>query len=468
VAAALLSAAGTASYLKFAGPPSTELRWANKTEVTAQASDTFRQLVGKDTKQNWQTPTVSVYSTPYAAPQPQPVTLKDLSDNGQAHAIDALFKVSGAAWQQLMTAAISASGTAQRTDPYRVNRVLIATVAKGLDTLPGDRLLWTRVFIQPINFTFAAYTVAATDTRSIKIASVEDSTSTKLSISGAAEQTVAGAGKPDVGQTIEKSQKASADVTEDYENLGIDIQPSFLRIIRESAPGGDVAGNALVQLSMVTDPVKIWCAQPTGCARGSQPAPRTGVRAAQAQEDPLVLLVTNFQDAGEASAPTMSVLPQSALPHCPLKANVWMLYELRKIKSGRQNTIEGLQEVELHEDADNAHEVEVVPADDIAPAVWSIKVSDHADGSKLVTDDVPDLMGKADDATPRKLVFTDYLTASELVHWLKLRMAAKNSNAPGLKMMLYAGPDQPLTSEKTLTPFKHVANDCEPAVAEQP
>jgi hypothetical protein len=472
VTAAVLGGAGLGAYRLLSGPPSTELRWANKQEVTAQATDTFKQLLGKDTQQNWQTPTVSVYSTPYALPQPQPVTLKDLSDNGQAHAIDALFKVSGgpsAAWQQLMAAAISASGATQRTDPYRANRVLIATVLKGLDTLPGDRLLWSRVFIQPINFTFAGYTVAATDTRTIKIASVEDTTNTKLSIGGAVEGAAAGAGKPDVGQTIEKSQKTNADVTEDYENLGIDIQPSFLRIIRESAPGGDVAGNALIQLSMVTDPVMIWCAQPTGCARGGQPAPLINVPAVQVQDDPLVLLVTNFQDAGEASAPTLSVLPQSALPHCPLKANVWMLYELRKIKNGRQNTVEGLQEVELREDADNTHEVEVVPADDIAPAVWSIKVTDHADGTRPVADDAPDLMGKTDDATPRKLAFTDYLTASQLVHWLKLRMAAKNSNAPGLKMALYAaGSDQPLTSEKTLTPFKHVANDCEAASTVRP
>src|ERR1700722_13187261 len=95
VTAAVLGGAGLGAYRLLSGPPSTELRWANKQEVTAQATDTFKQLLGKDTQQNWQTPTVSVYSTPYVLPQPQPVTLKDLSDNGQAHAIDALFKVSG-------------------------------------------------------------------------------------------------------------------------------------------------------------------------------------------------------------------------------------------------------------------------------------------------------------------------------------------------------------------------------------
>jgi hypothetical protein len=47
-------------------------------------------------------------------------------------------------------------------------------------------------------------------------------------------------------------------------------------------------------------------------------------------------------------------------------------------------------------------------------------------------------------------------------------LAAKNSNTPGLKTMLYAGSDQPLTSDKTLAPSKHVVNDCEPAAAVQP
>jgi hypothetical protein len=90
-------------------------------------------------------------------------------------------------------------GAAARVDPYRASRVLVATVAKGLDTLPGDRLLWTRVFVQPINFEFAGYTVAATDSRSAKIAKIENSTNTKLSIGGGVDTDLPGVAKPDMG-----------------------------------------------------------------------------------------------------------------------------------------------------------------------------------------------------------------------------------------------------------------------------
>lgn len=464
VLAALVGAAlGAGGYWRYSGPPTTELRWSNATEVIAQSKKSFTDLVGKDTANRWSAPTVTVYSAPSIGPQQSPVTLKDLSDSGQAHAIDVVFKgpeTARAAWQELMNTVSGSAGPADSVDPYRVNRVLIATVAKGLDTLPGDRLLWTRVFVQPINFEFAGYSVAATDSKSIKIASIENSTNTKLSISGGVDTGLPGAAKPDAGQTIERTQKASADVTEQYENLGVDIQRDFLRIIRESAPGGDVVGNAAIQLSMLTDPARIWCGKlneackPRPIARAPLPS-----KGDADPDDGLVLLVSSAHLADGEPDPRLSALPQSALPHCPLIANVWMLYELRSITSGRQNYVEGMQQVELSKQGYDAGKVDIVPADDIAPAVWSIKVTDPTSDRSPVTDDKPDLTGQVEHARSRRLVFTDYLTASELAHWLKTRIAAGQDLT--IKPMKFS-----VDPKYTLTPFKHVANDCAPAAQE--
>jgi hypothetical protein len=91
-------------------------------------------------------------------PRPAPVTLKDLSADGQAHALDLILrhpKQAEAARQQLISLLGDDPDARDRVDPYRVDRILVATVAKGLNTLPGDRLLWTRISIEPINFRFA-------------------------------------------------------------------------------------------------------------------------------------------------------------------------------------------------------------------------------------------------------------------------------------------------------------------------
>jgi hypothetical protein len=444
---------------KYSGPPGTGLRWSNNTEIKPQPSDAYERKV-KDTKDIWGNSTVSVYSAPYTAPNAAPLMLKDLSPEGQVRAIDLILKQPKpeAAWQKLMSLLDGDTRARNRVDPYRVDRVLIATVAKGLNTLPGDRILWTRVLIAPINFKFAGYTVAATENKLIKLASIENSTSTKLSIKNGTETLVPVLGKPEVGQEIEKTQKASSDVNEQYENLGVDIKPNFLRIIRESAPGGDVAGNTTIQLSILTDPSIIRCE--SGNQRKCPPNPAAkALPTANDETDPdgnLELVVDSTSLENGEQDPRIDVLPQSALPHCPLKAQVWMLYESRNIISGRGNLLEGLQKVELRQDVFDAGTVDIVPADDIAPAVWSIKVTD-ARAKEPVTDDAPDLFAQINKGSARKLAFTNYLTASELVHWLKTQMAAGTRGEPSLQKMTFH-----VDSSKTLTPFKHITDDCQP------
>lgn len=453
VAAALGAALASAGiYWKYSSVPSTELRWGNDTEIIPAATKAYSQLQAK----GWENPTVSVYSAPYTAPHAATVTLKDLSAEGQARAIDYMLKQPEfeAARQKLLSLFEDDTSTRDRVDPYRVDRVLIATVAKGLNTLPGDRLLWTRIFIEPINFKFAGYTVAATENKSIKLTSIENSTSAKLSIGGGADADVPGLGKPEVGQEVENTQKARADVKEQVENLGVDIQPNFLRIIRESAPGGDVAGNTIIQLSMLTDPSSIWCED----VGQEKCPPKPAAKALPAANDEtdldenLELVVSSASLENGEQNPRIDLLPQNVLPHCSLKAKVWMIYELRNIKNGRKNLLEGLQQVELRQDGFSAGTVDIVPADDIAPAVWSIKVTDSSTKTP-VADEAPDLFAQIDKGSRRKLAFTDYLTASELAHWLKTQMAA--GAEPRLQNMMFL-----VDSNKTLTPFKHVTDDC--------
>lgn len=143
LAVALTSAAvGAGGYWKYSGPSSTQLRWNNPTEVTVQSTGEYADLLrrgsvgekleGNDLAEKWRTPAITVYSAPYVAPHPAQVTLKDLSDNGQAHAIDVVFKgpvAAKTAWQELMNTVGDSASAAARVDPYRVNRVLIARYA---------------------------------------------------------------------------------------------------------------------------------------------------------------------------------------------------------------------------------------------------------------------------------------------------------------------------------------------------
>jgi hypothetical protein len=223
---------------------------------------------------------------------------------------------------------------------------------------------------------------------------------------------------------------------------------AFCALSAISAPGGDVAGNTTIQLSMLTDPSIIRCDD----VKQEKCAPNPAAKALPTgndETDPdgnLELVVSSASLENGEQNPRIDVLPQSALPHCPLKAKVWMLYELRTIKSGRRNLLEGLQQVELRQDEFSAETVNIVPADDIAPAVCSIKVTD-ARAKRPVTDDAPDLFAQLDKGSARKLAFTDYLTASELAHWLKTQMAAGTRGEPRLQKMTFH-----VDSRKTLTP----------------
>jgi hypothetical protein len=436
-------------------PEPEELRWANEENVVADEKQRFKDLLACDShlerseladkcnlpaiyNPDSRQPTVAVYSSPSSKPAPPPLTLKELSDTGQAHAIDFIGKGHGSAdtaWLKLTKATSGLDSDREGKDPYRVDRVLVATVTKGVDANPGDRFLWTRVFVQPINFQFLGYTLTPTDNQTPRVVSIESTKSHKLGFDVGLDAGVPGLPKPNVSQSMERADKATADVNSQYEKLGVDIRSDFLRIIRESAPGGDVAGNTAIELSILTDPTTI---------RKSTPEESR-------ENEKLVLRVTgaHLTDGIKYLGPQdarITVLPEEPLPHCPLKAKVWMLYEKRQIKLGGAHYTEGFQRVELVKDGEAVHAVEIVPADDIAPAVWSIRMSENGRSSTL--------QAKTAGATKRDLVFTDYVMASQLIHWLKGHPSTSVNKLQEIEFPDYNG--------QTLVPYKNVHNDCDP------
>ena len=190
---------------------------------------------------DWMKTHAAVYSIA-AAPRAA-ATLRDLGDRGQAEAIDFLeldSALKGRSWTDLQDALNDSSIAVGERDPFHFDRVLVATVAKGLDWRPGDRMEWSRVLIEPINFLFAGYTVAETDNETVKVSSVEAKSARKFSADIAATIPGLEGPKASVGPSAEHSIKTTSDINAQYEKLGIDIMPGFLRIIRESETGGDV------------------------------------------------------------------------------------------------------------------------------------------------------------------------------------------------------------------------------------
>ena len=451
---------------------------------------------------NWNRPHVSVYSV---APIPRSApTLRDLGDRGQEEAIRFL-ENNGAlktkAWIDLQDALnYSATSDIGEKDPFRFDRVFVATVAKGLDWNPGDRMMWTRIFVQPINFAFVGYSVAATDSETVKIASLESTSSKKFSADLSATIPGMEAPKASAGAGGEQSVKTTADVNAQYEKLGIDITRSFLRIIRESETGGDAVGNTTISLTAMTDAQLIWKQFPGDKCDPKATTPQLSIKdkchhgplaqtedkdvadSLKATDEDLVLLVTGFHpDGGSLSSASdvkstkegeksqansaIDVLPLVPVPHCALKARVWTLYEKRKVEGDTNNFYdESRQDVELIRDAEDKTDVEVMSADEVSPAVWSLRICDpsgcDAGPLKLLQATVKG-NGEKDRKTigvMRNVVFIDYGKAAAVAHWLR----GAQQTTPDRSNYTFNYPSPTLGLKQGLIPFKNTRDECEP------
>jgi hypothetical protein len=353
---------------------------------------------------------VSVYSVPNVIPPHPRPTLLRLGDRAQVRAIDAIEHASGtksSPWDDLRKT-LSDEGEPGEKDPFLFERMLVATVAKGVKWPPGDRMVWTRILVNPINFKFAAYTIAATESETVKVSSVEAQNVRKLSADiGLAIPGMDGS-KIGLSPSSESTIKTTSDVSTQYERLGIDIMPTFLRIIRESAAGGDVIGNTTVALSMTTDPELILMRSDVKSESSKPPEPEIN----------LVVTGLHLEDGGKD--PSMEMLPLVPLPHCALRANISAVYEQRHVQSGREFYDESKQRVVFIHDVDAERPVTIIGADDVSPFVWRIQL-------------VPNKM-KPDNGwngrralnarfngtgSWRPLVFSDYGRAVNLAHWVR-------------------------------------------------
>ena len=312
------------------------------------------------------------------------------------------------------------------------------------------------VLIQPINFLFAGYTVAATENEMVRVTSIETTRTKKFSAELGLTFSGLGGPKASLGPSDERTLKSAEDINAQFEKLGIDIMPNFLRVIRESETGGDVRGNTLVSLSVVTDPSTILNQVPE-VAKEDRKKPLGA--------DVVLLVVDTNLDDGPSRTnnepESISVLPQVPLPHCPLLARVWMFYQKREIARGRESYVEGLQDVRLIEDVYPPKDVEIVSADDVAPAAWSIKILPRGQVEHGGVDDGPFVEAGVGDGPWRSLVFTDYTKASKLAHWLRLNsedMVTKEGTKAKLGELNFKYPPR-----ASFVPFKTTRTDvCQP------
>ncbi len=91
------------------------------------------------------------------------------------------------------------------------------------------------------------------------------------------------------------------------------------------------------------------------------------------------------------------------------------------------------QRVILTHDAEDKQDVDIVSADEVSPAVWSLKLCENPQCSGAQDHDLqamPEPPGSDPQSSWRKLVFTDYGVAIRLAHWLRTNPNSTPANTP--------------------------------------
>lgn len=366
----------------------------------------------------WDSPAVSVYSFVTPSPSAPNTGLRDLSDRGQAALIMAMTRAGadpGSIRESLLQAprakvdatedAVTTEGTYKRT--------LVANVTKGWNAVPGERLVWTWIDVQPLNFTFDGYTIVATDNQLLNIEQITNATAASVNAAlgktGSDTSVTNTAGSPitkvltdvagstaGVGGTLSNTYTTTASINQQYVKLGADIVPDELRIFRESERNLDVAGNTLIALTMKLDPSR-WT---TG-----------GVDALRVAKQDMAKPDGSLNDPSEV---TFDVMQNKAPPRCALQAIVTLHYQARRPTNGR-SYVEGEQTVAYRRSSTQPIVVDIIPADDIRKRTWRVyakaapEIPLHATGP--FENDLP-------------LEFTSYEQARNFVIWLS-RMGSK-------------------------------------------
>lgn len=325
-------------------------RWVDMDVVSAASTD-------------GQEPSVTVYT--FEPPKPgKKTSVRDLSDRGQAALIEAMARSpkEAAALRKLLAAPLEGEGSGGAVDETRLARTIVISVRKGPKSLPGDRLMRTVITLTPhvppgetSVFEFAGYTIAATDRQVMDIARLE--TSSSATLSAGAEPSLGPLGAGSVGAEVSQSHKSSADIVQQFENLGVDILPHQLVITRESERGLDVVGNTLIALTL----------QPTFESERTI----SGFLAKDVK----------LYDKGAALAASdasMDLAQLDFLSQCDLIADVRMDYQLRRIVKGREFYTEGKQKIEIINATETTRQP-LVRGGDVQPPLFVI-TNQYGDG----------------------------------------------------------------------------------------
>lgn len=390
-----------------------------------------------NSKFGWRKPSVNVYS--YATPSLPAATLsvKDLSDRGQASYIDALAKAKGDS-KQLGTTLSKPIGDDSDAVTAPViaedfNRTLVATVSEGLEAAPADRLVWTWIDIRPINFSFTGYTIAATDNETLNIESIQNQTTASLqgqfgtttSNTNAASNSTApatGTAGTTVGDVLTKvfgtssgvtgnlsnQYTTSATINQQYEKLHVDIIPEELRIYRGSERNLDVTGNTIISLTAHVDP-RNW----------NQPNSTKSAQERIVQRVSKLTLLTKKGSWLPPGSVDISSSVEKSPPHCDLVADVTMIYLLRKVEpEDARSYIEGEQKASYVQQKVDIGLKTIVPADDVQKPSWRIVVPFSA--NKI---DYP--VSLSDSSERHPVVFSSYEQARSFAIWLNAKAKPK-------------------------------------------
>ena len=367
-------------------------------------------------------PGLNIYSFPTPAGAPAQTGLKDLSDRGQAAVIESLRSVRvKAADLRKSLSEMSGAGAADAstTDRTRLERSIVINVSKGFEALPGDRLMYTVVLVRPLDrvFRFADYKIAATDTKVQNIAHIDD----KLESSAAAELKP-GAGSlrgGDVSGKVTRTAEAAADITQQYENLGVDITPDLLRVTRESERGLDVVGNTIVAVTLAPPDSALAAAAYLGSSPRMFEAARP-LRAAKASLD---------------------ISPLSYLAACPVRAEARLVYRLRRIDAGREFYTEGRQRVTLEDGATPWLPYTLVDASQAQPELYQLIINSGPRAGQAVEAVTPG-------GGQRPLLFTDRSAAGDVAEW----MSRSRATQVGKDRTPLTGGGDPLVYPTTISP----------------
>jgi hypothetical protein len=296
--------------------------------------------------------------------------------------------VNASALKKSLTGAFEGNADPSERDATSFDRTLVISVTRPIDAPVGDRLMRTIVTVRPRGgFVFTGYTIAKTEYSVQDIAHIE--TEDEKSIGVTLAPPIKGFGDNSVDGKYSRKTTSSADITSQYEKLGVDIQPGQLSVVRDSERGTDVQGNTLIELTLAQ-------------ASGELNVPG--------------FIVTDF-DGFKAGEPVsidkaaFAVKPLRYLRACPILADVKLSYLMRKVVSGREYYTEGKQTVALQPGYVDSVAT-LLSADESQPALYQIEAMQggRVQGS---------LLAQTVRGSSKPIVFDDFSQAKAFAIWIR-------------------------------------------------